>query len=106
MGDISEGVADTLYSPPKKYTKKKKKFHYIYDENSVAEPGCVTKLSEMWVGDSGSRIRKKPIPDPGSRGVKEAPDPGSATLDGKLSYPLIGTIASRFSKRFPNHFQT
>ncbi len=27
----------------------------------------------------GSGIRKKPIPDPGSRGQK-APDPGSATL--------------------------
>jgi hypothetical protein len=27
---------------------------------------CVTKLSEIWVWDPGSEIRKKPIPDPGS----------------------------------------
>jgi hypothetical protein len=46
----------------------------------------VSKLSKIWVWDPGSgirdpgsRIRKKPIPDPG---VKKAPDPrsGSATL--------------------------
>jgi hypothetical protein len=32
----------------------------------------VTKLSKIWVWDPGSRsgIRKKPIPDPGSRGQK------------------------------------
>jgi hypothetical protein len=34
-------------------------------------------LSNIWVWDPGSEIRKKPIPDPG---VKKAPDPGSATL--------------------------
>jgi hypothetical protein len=28
----------------------------------------VTKLSKIWVWDPGSEIRKKPIPDPGSRG--------------------------------------
>jgi hypothetical protein len=27
-----------------------------------------TKLSKIWVWDPGSEIRKKPIPDPGSRG--------------------------------------
>ncbi len=39
----------------------------------------VAKLSNIWVWDPGSRIRKKHIPDPG---VKKAPDPGSgfATL--------------------------
>jgi hypothetical protein len=30
----------------------------------------VTKLSKVWVWDPGSEIRKKPIPDPGSRGQK------------------------------------
>jgi hypothetical protein len=30
----------------------------------------VTKLSKIWVWDPGSEIRKKPIPDPGSRGQK------------------------------------
>ncbi len=30
----------------------------------------VTKLSKIWVWDPGSEIRKKPIPDPGSRGHK------------------------------------
>jgi hypothetical protein len=48
-------------------------------------------LSNIWVWDPGSEIRdpgfgirKKPIPDPGSRGQKGTgsrnPDPGSATL--------------------------
>jgi hypothetical protein len=39
---------------------------------------------------SGIRVRKKPIPDPGSR-VKKAPDPGSgsATLDSPVEVPLI-----------------
>jgi hypothetical protein len=39
----------------------------------------VTKLSKIWVRDPGSGIRKKPIPDPGSRGQKgtgsRIPDP-------------------------------
>ncbi len=30
----------------------------------------VSKLSKIWVWDPGSAIRKKPIPDPGSRGQK------------------------------------
>jgi hypothetical protein len=30
----------------------------------------VTKLSKIWVWDPRSGIRKKPIPDPGSRGPK------------------------------------
>ncbi len=30
----------------------------------------VTKLSKIWVWDRRSGIRKKPIPDPGSRGQK------------------------------------
>ncbi len=30
----------------------------------------VTKLSKIWVWDPGSETRKKPIPDPGSRGQK------------------------------------
>jgi hypothetical protein len=30
----------------------------------------VVKLSKIWVWDPGSEIRKKPIPDPGSRGQK------------------------------------
>ncbi len=30
----------------------------------------VSKLSKIWVWDPGSEIRKKPIPDPGSRGQK------------------------------------
>ncbi len=33
-------------------------------------PKIVTKLSKIWIWDRGSRIRKKPIPDPGSRGQK------------------------------------
>ncbi len=36
----------------------------------------VKKLLKIWSWDPGSEIRKKPIPDPGSRGQK-APDPGS-----------------------------
>ncbi len=49
-------------------------------------PKIVTKLSEIWVGDPGSEIRKKHIPDPG---VKKAPDPGSesATLVKRLTVP-------------------
>jgi hypothetical protein len=46
----------------------------------------VTKLSKVWVWDPGSEIRdprsgirKKPIPDPGSRGQKGTGS-GSATL--------------------------
>jgi hypothetical protein len=39
----------------------------------------VTKLSKIWISDPGSEIRKKPIPDPGSRGQKSTgsriPDP-------------------------------
>jgi hypothetical protein len=38
----------------------------------------VTKLSKIWVWDPRSGIRKKPIPNPGSRGQK-APDPGSGS---------------------------
>jgi hypothetical protein len=30
----------------------------------------VTKLSKIWVWNPGSEIRKKPIPDPGSRNQK------------------------------------
>jgi hypothetical protein len=30
----------------------------------------IIKLSKIWVWDPGSEIRKKPIPDPGSRGQK------------------------------------
>jgi hypothetical protein len=30
----------------------------------------VSQLSKIWVRDPGSEIRKKPIPDPGSRGQK------------------------------------
>jgi hypothetical protein len=39
--------------------------------------------SKIWVWEIGIRVRKKPIPDPGSR-VQKAPDPGSgfATLNG------------------------
>jgi hypothetical protein len=33
-------------------------------------------LSNIWVWDPGSGIRRKPIPDPG---VKKAPDPGSGS---------------------------
>jgi hypothetical protein len=40
----------------------------------------VKKLLKIWSCDPRSGIRKKPIPDPGSRGQK-APDPGSATLN-------------------------
>jgi hypothetical protein len=42
----------------------------------------VNKLAKIWVWNPGSEIRKKPIPDPGSRGKKKALDPGSesATL--------------------------
>jgi hypothetical protein len=36
----------------------------------------VKKLLKIWSWDPGSGIRKKPIPDPGSRGQK-APNPGS-----------------------------
>jgi hypothetical protein len=37
----------------------------------------VTKLSKIWVWDPGSEIRKKPIPDQGSRGQNgnRIPDP-------------------------------
>jgi hypothetical protein len=35
-------------------------------------------LSNIWIWDPRSGIRKKPIPDPGSRGQK-APDPGSGS---------------------------
>jgi hypothetical protein len=39
----------------------------------------VTKLSKIWIWDPRSGIRKKPIPDPGSRGQKgtgsRIPDP-------------------------------
>jgi hypothetical protein len=42
-----------------------------------------TKLSKIWVWDRDQRswIRKKPIPDPGSRGSKKnwIPDPGSGS---------------------------
>jgi len=30
----------------------------------------IIKLSKIWVWDPGAGIRKKPIPDPGSRGQK------------------------------------
>jgi hypothetical protein len=33
-------------------------------------PKIVKKLSRIWVWDPGSEIRKKPIPDPVSRGQK------------------------------------
>ncbi len=33
-------------------------------------PKISTKISKIWVWDPGSKIRKKPIPDPGSRGQK------------------------------------
>jgi hypothetical protein len=47
----------------------------------------VTKLSKIWVCDTGSGgIRKKPIPDPGSRipdpGVKKAPDLATLQIRG------------------------
>ncbi len=40
-------------------------------------------LSNIWVWDPGSEIRKKPIPDPG---VKKAPDPGSGSATLIKSY--------------------
>jgi hypothetical protein len=42
----------------------------------ILRQNLVTKLSEIWVEDPGSAIRKN-YPDPG---VKKAPDPRSATL--------------------------
>jgi hypothetical protein len=33
-------------------------------------PKILTRLSKMWGWDPGSEIRKKPIPDPGSKGQK------------------------------------
>ncbi len=62
----------------------------------------VIKLSKIWFWDPRSGIRKKPIPDPGSRipdpGVKKAPDPGSgsATLVGTLPANLI--VSTKISK--------
>ncbi len=49
---------------------------------------------EFGIRDPRSGIRNKPIPDPGSRGIKKAPDPGSgsATL-----YEIIRT--RHFAKR-------
>ncbi len=41
----------------------------------------VTKLSKIWVLDQGSGKNLFRIPDPG---VKNAPDPGSATLHNNL----------------------
>ena len=43
----------------------------------------VTKLSKIWVWDPRSRIRNKPIPDPGSRGQK-------GTVSHALSLPPTG----------------
>ncbi len=44
----------------------------------------------------GSGIRKKPIPDPGSRGIKgTVPDPGSGSatlLSGTGTLPIFGRI--------------
>jgi hypothetical protein len=40
-------------------------------------PKIATKLSQIWLWDQGSEIRKQPIPDPG---ITKAPDSGSATL--------------------------
>ncbi len=69
----------------------------------------VTKLSKIWIWDPGSGIRKKPIPDPGSRGqkgtVSQIPDPGSgpATLILTMT-PLGAPVRSRAqaSYLFPN----
>jgi hypothetical protein len=48
-------------------------------------------LSNIWVWDPGSEIRKKPIPDPG---VKKAPDPGS----GSATLLLTQKIVTKLSK--------
>jgi hypothetical protein len=56
----------------------KKKLFYLFCSNNnhkieLSTQKIVKKLSKIWVWGSG--IRKKPIPDPGSR--VHAPDPGS-----------------------------
>jgi hypothetical protein len=58
--------------------KKKKWANFLRNYRTFTKK-IVTKLSKIWVWDPRSRIRKKPIPDPG---VKKAPDlgSGSATL--------------------------
>jgi hypothetical protein len=43
------------------------------------------KLSKLWVSDPGTEIRKKPIPDPGSRGQKGT---RSATLVQRTPAPF------------------
>jgi hypothetical protein len=48
----------------------------------------VAKLSKIWLWDPRSGIRKKPIPDPGSRGQKGT-GPGS-----RIQSPLSGVKAS------------
>ncbi len=53
----------------------------------------VTKLSKKWVWDPRSGIRKKPIPDPGSRGQKgtgsRIPDPDPQHWWYELSVPVL-----------------
>jgi hypothetical protein len=71
-------------------------------------------LSNIWVWNPGSEIRKKPIPDPGSRGQKgtgsRIPDPGSgsATLGLSLSLfrylPVFGCFCFRLSACCVYHY--
>ncbi len=49
----------------------------------------VNKLSEIWVGDLGSEIQKKPIPD---SAVIKAPDPGYAATLGSMEANLSNFI--------------
>jgi hypothetical protein len=49
---------------------KKKIWHNFPRIIEVFTQKIVTKPSKIWVWDPRSGIRKKPIPDPGSRGQK------------------------------------
>ncbi len=46
------------------------KFSHLTKNYNTFYPKIIPKLSEIWVGDMGSEIPKKHIPNPGSRGQK------------------------------------
>jgi hypothetical protein len=56
-------------------------------------------LSNIWVWDPGSEIRKKPNPDPG---VKKAPDPGSGSATLQNSHKTILKPFCRYLLTFFN----
>jgi hypothetical protein len=86
-GDISEGVANTLWPAKKKiYIKDSMPVRYWTKNLYTCSKQCGG--SGMFIPDPGSRIRLFSIPDPGSElSPSRIPDPGSSSKNLSILTP-------------------